>query len=88
MVELNQAMTAIIIFLVGQTVAGIWWASKLTTTVRFLTESVDDLRNIVRKGEFSHCNVHAEKIIALERRMVVAERRLNSINSQSYSADN
>jgi hypothetical protein len=80
MIELNQAMTAIIVFLVGQTVAGIWWASKLTTTVRFLAESVDDLRNIVRKGEFSNCSVHAEKIMALEKRMSVCEKRLNAHN--------
>lgn len=77
MFEINSAVSALFVFLAGQTSAGIWWASRLTTTVRFLTESITDLKSAMREGEFTNCNVHSEKLTTLERRVTEVERRLN-----------
>lgn len=69
--NLDGATVTIIVFLICQTTGIVWWASKLTATVGFISVIISELK----AGGFVNCSVHSEQILALQKRLTHLENR-------------
>jgi hypothetical protein len=49
--DIFKIITPIVIFLIVQLIAGIWWASRITALIEVLTKSVDNLTGMVRNHD-------------------------------------
>ena len=58
-----------------QTLATVWYASRLVTKFEFLEKAVDHLRNTMEHEGFARCQLHDQKVAALEARVKVLEHR-------------
>lgn len=72
-------MLSLFLFLAGQTIAGIWWASRLTTTLNFLAEALKLIEGRMSGTGYARCQVHDERMKQLDARLFHLETRLDSL---------
>jgi len=78
MLERGEVFT-LLLFLAGQTTAGIWWASRLTTTLNFLASSIEKIEGRMASTGYARCQVHDERMKQLDARLLHLENRLDTI---------
>ncbi len=55
----------IIAFMIGQTVAGIWWAATVSADIRYIKEEIGNLKDDVEKSD----NEHKYEVRAIHKRI-------------------
>lgn len=72
----NQSVITLLVFLLGQTVLGIYWAGKMTKEMENVTRRLKDLDDVMKSTGFGMCQVHQQRLSAIEHRVEVLENKV------------
>lgn len=73
---INAAVAGILIALFAHAAASIWWASGISTTMRFLLSEIKELKEIEKNFEASRSGYSTKEEVALA--LAVADKELQA----------
>jgi hypothetical protein len=74
-ITISQELITVTLFLIAQTGAGIWWASKMNYTGKYLVAEIEELKRTLSGDGFARCQLHDQWMRIFDQRIGFLERQ-------------